>query len=300
MENPESGAGHNSIPAVTGNSSTATSGPPKDAQPPLSISGRIFATLEHAWFQRVVGMVAVFFALFDGRYISIVSLMLPLAIHRAKSLRGVARGKQAVIYMTTFCVLFATLWAGGKQWNRSRDNSPLIKAITDAVRRAVSGTVSTSQTIYVPPPPVKPTPAPAPTCAEDQSRPYKCMTGKNLGLMMIEESETIGDQTDKTITSIRNHQSAARDQMDNEAVQARAEAAFYASDARQLGWIKDISAMRAEALYRLDGPGKNIDEFRGWEELRPVFPGDQLSPWKVQAYLPYLAKLGEKLKQSGR
>jgi hypothetical protein len=136
------------------------SGPPEDAQPPLSISGRIFATLEHAWFQRIVGMAAVLFGLVDGRYLSIISLMVPLAIHRSKALKGLGRGMQAVTYLITFCLMFVALWICGKQWNRSRDNSPLIKAITEAVRRSVSGTVSTSQTIYIPTPAVKPPPAP--------------------------------------------------------------------------------------------------------------------------------------------
>jgi hypothetical protein len=146
MADPESGTGKDPVPAATDvpvapPAGNITSAAPRDTHPPLSISGRIFATLEHAWFQRVVGMAAVFFGFFDGRYFSIISLMLPLAIHRSKSLRGVRHAKQAVIYLTTFSLLFAVLWAGGKQWNRSRDNSPLIKAIAEAVGVKVSGTI---------------------------------------------------------------------------------------------------------------------------------------------------------------
>jgi hypothetical protein len=162
MDNPKSGSAENPVPA--------TNTPPKDTQPPLSISGRIFVTLEHAWFQRVVGMAAVFFSLFDGRYFSIISLMLPLAIHRSKSLRGVGRAKQAVIYITTFCLLFVMLWAGGKQWNRNRDNSPMIKAIAEAAGAKVSGTIGKIGTAVAPSQPLAATPKPPPAKPKSDPR----------------------------------------------------------------------------------------------------------------------------------
>jgi hypothetical protein len=172
MDNPESGAGENPVPAATGNpeKEQVSNALSKDTPPPLSISGRIFATLEHAWFQRVVGMAAVFFGLFDGRYFSIITLMLPLAIHRSKSLRGVGREKHAVIYITSFCLLFVMLWAGGKQWNRNRDNSPLIKAIADAVGAKVSGTIGKLGTAMAPSQPLAAPPKPPPAKPKSDPR----------------------------------------------------------------------------------------------------------------------------------
>jgi hypothetical protein len=101
----------------------------------------IFSVIENGWFQLMLGIVAVFFGIVDGRYIAIISGMLPLAIHRSNSLSGTRRAKQAAIYVLSFFILFGVLWIGGIEWNKDRDNSPLIKAIADAVGAKVYSTV---------------------------------------------------------------------------------------------------------------------------------------------------------------
>lgn len=121
---------------------TASGGGEQDIQPqPRSIPDRIFSTLEHGWLQLMLGVVSVFFGIVDGRYISIISVLLPLAIHRSGSVKGLTRRVQSVVYFASFCLLFFALWKAGGRWNKERDNSPLIKAIADRVGGTLKETV---------------------------------------------------------------------------------------------------------------------------------------------------------------
>jgi hypothetical protein len=132
---------------------------PAVTDPPLSISERVFLTLENAWCQRVVGMLALFFGIVDGHYVAILSLPILLSFYRSGSLKGLKRRTQWLVCAIVFCLSVAALWAAGGYWNRTRDNSPLISAIADAVRKSVSEKVSSYQAIYLPAPAVKPSPA---------------------------------------------------------------------------------------------------------------------------------------------
>jgi hypothetical protein len=98
----------------------------------------------------------LFFGIVDGRYLAVLGLPIFLSFYRSRSLAGLKRGTQWLICGAIVCLSVASLWAAGKHWNKSRDNSPLISAIADAVRKSVSEKVSTYQAIYLPAPAVKP------------------------------------------------------------------------------------------------------------------------------------------------
>lgn len=296
MENPEPGTGGDLVPDAGGDPRPATSGPPNGDESPLSISGRIFSTLEHAWFQRVVGMAAVFFGFFDGRYFSIISLMLPLAIHRSKSLRGLGRGIQAVIYITTFSALFAMLWVGGEQWNRNRDNSPLIKAIAEAVGAKITTTIgkltpsrSTTEPPLVAPAQPKPQIVPKPKddlCVEDQVRPYKCKSNTELGQWAIDESERIQGLAAEGRFTREGTIEWRRSEFDKEF---------------QHCCSSEIKGLRTELLKRLGPSGSSLEEEESWTMLFPgiKYPGasTEVTILGVGQYAPYLRRLGLRLKR---
>lgn len=120
------------------------------------ISSRIFSAAEHGWCQLMLGILALFFGIVDGRYITIISVMAILAIHRSDSLKGLGRWKQATVYTATFCLIFVALWIGGVEWNKDRDNSPLIKAIADMVGAKIGKPLPSATAGPPPPAPIVP------------------------------------------------------------------------------------------------------------------------------------------------
>jgi hypothetical protein len=290
--------GHGVGGSVTASTPERISGmenPEVDHQPSLSISGRVFTTLEHAWSQRVVGMVAVLFGIFDGRYLSILSLLLLLAIHRSKSLRGLSHVKQAFIYSLTFCLLFVVLWEGGEQWNRNRDNSALVKAISEAVTRAISGTVSTSQTIYVPAPTVKPSPAPAVQCVADQSRPYKCRTNDELIVLLAGEQSRLMSLAKDALLSLR---AGLRLKPDQEGARIKDIHRYLAGRIREC-CIDDLTKLREEAIERIGLPRMDLQEESDWKHFNSSlesYPHSYgLWPETICEYSPYLTKMEQLL-----
>jgi len=77
----------------------------------------------------MLGVLALFFGIFDGRWVTVLSLLPILAIHRTDSLHGLGDWKKSAVYLAVFGFCFCALWKGGIYWNKQRDNDPALSEI---------------------------------------------------------------------------------------------------------------------------------------------------------------------------
>ncbi len=154
------------------------------------------------------------------------------------------------------------------------------------------------------PPPVSPLSTPTiniivPSCAEDESHPYKCKSNAELGQWMIDESSKTSEMANKTVDKIKALRTHSTDETDDirqiKDTQIRGEQAFFNMDMNRCLCLEKIKNMRKEALERLGPVGESAEEEREWLILTTWKTTQGISPWQVHAYAPYLSNMGSQL-----